>query len=71
MHFLSENERWSDAEELGGLSGVFEQDMGNLPYVQEGLRASGNGLVHFGKYTEMRIRQLHLLIDRYIAAGGK
>jgi nitrite reductase/ring-hydroxylating ferredoxin subunit len=71
VHFLSENERWSDAEELGGLAGVFEQDMGNLPYVQEGLRASGNGLVHFGKYTEMRIRQLHLLIDRYIAAGGK
>jgi hypothetical protein len=25
--------------------------------------------VHFGKYSEMRIRQLHKMIDRYIAEG--
>ena len=43
--------------------------MGNLPYVQEGLHSSGNGLVHFGRYTEMRIRKLHQLIDEYIARG--
>ena len=49
VHVLSEEERWSDAEELGALAGVFEQDMGNLPYVQEGLRASGTGAVHFGR----------------------
>ena len=54
---------------MGGLAGIFEQDMGNLPYVQEGLRASGNGLVHFGKYTEMRIRHHHHMIERYIAEG--
>lgn len=65
-HFLTENERWSDAAELGGLAAIFEQDMGNLPYVQEGLRASGNGLVHFSRYSEMRIRQLHKLLDRYM-----
>jgi phenylpropionate dioxygenase-like ring-hydroxylating dioxygenase large terminal subunit len=65
-HFLTENERWSDAAELGGLAAIFEQDMGNLPYVQEGLHSSGNGLVHFSKYSEMRIRQLHKLIDRYM-----
>ena len=44
--------------------------MGNLPYVQEGLKASGNGVVQFGRYTEMRIRKLHQMIDRYIAAGS-
>lgn len=66
VHFLSENERWSDAAELGGLAGVFEQDMGNLPYVQEGLRSSGIGVVHFARYSEMRIRQLHKLLDRYM-----
>jgi len=68
-HLLSENERWSDAPELGGLAAVFEQDMGNLPFVQEGLRASGTGQVHFGRYTEMRIRQLHKLLDRYIGTN--
>ena len=66
VHFLREDEKWSDAPELGGLAGIFEQDMGNLPYVQEGLHASGTGMVHFGRYTEMRIRQLHRMLDRFI-----
>ncbi len=69
VHELGIDEPWSAAEELGGLAGIFEQDMGNLPYVQEGLHASGTGVVHFARYSEMRIRQLHLLIDRWIAAG--
>jgi nitrite reductase/ring-hydroxylating ferredoxin subunit len=58
------------ADQLGaGLCAVFEQDMGNLPYVQEGLHTSGTGLVHFGKYSELRLRALHKMIDRYIAEG--
>jgi hypothetical protein len=68
VHELGVDEPWSDAPELGGLVGIFEQDMGNLPYVQEGLHASGTGVVHFGRYSEMRIRQLHHMIERYIAA---
>jgi phenylpropionate dioxygenase-like ring-hydroxylating dioxygenase large terminal subunit len=69
VHELGIDEPWSNATELGGLAGIFEQDMGNLPYVQEGLHASGNGLVHFGRYSEMRIRHHHHMIERYIAAG--
>jgi len=53
-----------------GFCAVFEQDMGNLPYVQLGLRATGSGVVHFGKYSEIRIRQLHKMIDRFIAEGS-
>ncbi len=69
VHELGIDDAWSEATELGGLAGIFEQDMGNLPYVQEGLHASGNGLVHFGKYSEMRIRHMHHMIERYIAEG--
>jgi hypothetical protein len=69
VHELGVDDPWSEATELGGLAGIFEQDMGNLPYVQEGLHASGNGLVHFGRYSEMRIRHTHQMIERYIAAG--
>ena len=69
VHELGLDDPWSEATELGGLAGIFEQDMGNLPYVQEGLRSSGNGLVHFGRYSEMRIRHLHQMIERYIARG--
>lgn len=69
VHELGIDEPWANAEELGGLAAIFEQDMGNLPFVQEGLHASGNGEVHFGRYTEMRIRKMHDMIDRYIAEG--
>ena len=54
---------------MGGLAGVFDQDFSNLPYVQEGLHATGNGQVHFTNYTEARIRHMHQMIDRYIAQG--
>ncbi|TAJ74324.1 MAG: aromatic ring-hydroxylating dioxygenase subunit alpha [Phenylobacterium sp.] len=54
---------------LEGLAAVFDQDFSNLPHVHEGLRATGTGEVHFGRYSEMRIRHLHHMIDRYIAEG--
>src|SRR5439155_5992889 len=38
VHELGVDEPWSNAAELGAaLAGVFEQDMGNLPHVQDGL----------------------------------
>jgi hypothetical protein len=40
--------------------------MANLPYVQEGLNASLSGTVHFGRYSEMRIRHHHHLIEKYM-----
>lgn len=67
---LDFDQPWSDAPELGVLAEIFEQDMLNLPFVQQGLHASATGVVHFGRYSEMRIRQMHLLIARYIAAGA-
>jgi phenylpropionate dioxygenase-like ring-hydroxylating dioxygenase large terminal subunit len=69
VHELDVDEPWSSAVELGGLAGIFEQDMGNLPYVQEGLHASGTGVVHFGRYSELRIRKLHQMVEQYIAEG--
>lgn len=68
-HKLDFDQPWSDAPQLGVLAEIFEQDMLNLPFVQEGLRASATGEVHFGRYSEMRIRQMHLLIARFIAEG--
>jgi phenylpropionate dioxygenase-like ring-hydroxylating dioxygenase large terminal subunit len=52
-----------------GLAAVFEQDMENMPAVQAGLRSSGTGVVHFGLYSEMRIRHMHQMIARMIADG--
>jgi phenylpropionate dioxygenase-like ring-hydroxylating dioxygenase large terminal subunit len=68
MKFLTDAQPWTDAPELGVLGAVFEQDMGNLPYVQEGLRASKNGEVNLGDYQEIRIRQFHQTLEKYLRA---
>lgn len=52
-----------------GLAAVFDQDFSNLPHVHDGLIASGTGEVHFGQYSEMRIRHFHHMIDHLIAEG--
>lgn len=67
MHYLTPDQKWTDAPELGGLGAVFEQDMGNLPYVQEGLHASKTGRIQLADYQEVRIRQFHQTLDKYIA----
>ncbi len=68
MHLLADDEPWTAATELpASLAGVFEQDMGNLPYVQEGLKASKTGEVNLGDYQEIRIRHFHRTLDKYLA----
>jgi len=48
---------------------IYQLDMENLPYVQEGLKTSGNNLVQFANYQDMHIRQYHIMIQRYIDGG--
>jgi phenylpropionate dioxygenase-like ring-hydroxylating dioxygenase large terminal subunit len=67
MRTLSEDEPWSSAHELGFFSGIFGQDEANMAPVQEGLRDLGEEEIHFGRYTEVRCRNLHRMVDRYIA----
>lgn len=67
MHMLSENETWSAATELGALGNVFDQDMANLPYVQDGLKVSKTDEVNLGDYQEIRIRHFHRTLDKYLA----
>ena len=67
MHMLSDDETWSSATELGVLGNVFDQDMANLPYVQEGLKVSKTNQINLGDYQEIRIRQFHRTLDKYIA----
>lgn len=66
MHMLGEDETWSAAEELGTLGNIFDQDMANLPYVQEGLKASKTNQVNLGDYQEIRVRHFHKTLDKYL-----
>ncbi|SNT14274.1 Phenylpropionate dioxygenase, large terminal subunit [Azospirillum sp. RU38E] len=67
MNFLGPDQPWTDAKELGVLGDVFQQDMDNLPFVQDGLKASKNGAVQLGNYQEIRVRHLHATLDKYLA----
>jgi phenylpropionate dioxygenase-like ring-hydroxylating dioxygenase large terminal subunit len=64
--FLEEDQGWDVA--LGNLGLVLEQDQSNLPHVQSGMIASETGVVELGNYQEMRLRQMHNMIDKYIDA---
>jgi phenylpropionate dioxygenase-like ring-hydroxylating dioxygenase large terminal subunit len=67
MKLLTDDQPWSAAEELGVLGHVFDQDMENLPFVQDGLKVSKTNEVQLGDYQEIRIRQFHQTLDKYLA----
>ncbi len=67
MHFLGPDEKWTAAAELGGLGDVFEQDMENLPFVQQGLHCSKTGKVQLANYQEIRIRHFHRTLSKYLS----
>jgi phenylpropionate dioxygenase-like ring-hydroxylating dioxygenase large terminal subunit len=64
VHWLSEDEDWTKAPELGFLARVFNQDTMNLGQVQSGLHASVREHVQLGRYQESKIRHFHALLER-------
>jgi hypothetical protein len=66
---LTLDQSWHEAEAMGQLADVFQQDMDNLPKVQAGLKSKGKRGVSFGLYQETRMRMHHRMIDGYIDAG--
>jgi phenylpropionate dioxygenase-like ring-hydroxylating dioxygenase large terminal subunit len=67
LNFLSDEKKWSDAPELGALGPIFDQDMGNLPYVQAGLNASKTKKIQLGNYQEVKIRHIHNMLDKFMS----
>jgi hypothetical protein len=68
IHWLGEDEDWTQAPELGFLARVFNQDAGNLGCVQQGLHAAQHRHVTFGLYQETKIRHFHSLLERTLSA---
>jgi hypothetical protein len=67
VHWLSADDDWTSAPELGALARVFNQDTFNLPNVQRGLQASPYENVIFARYEETKIRHFHMLLDEHLA----
>jgi phenylpropionate dioxygenase-like ring-hydroxylating dioxygenase large terminal subunit len=63
---LGFDDDWTEAEDLGSLAMVFNQDTGNLPRVQRGLHATKQRGTNLGRYQESRIRQIHHELDYWI-----
>lgn len=67
IHHLGPDDDWVDAPELGMLAKVFNQDVVNMPEVQQGLKSMKVPEVIFANYGETKIRHFHQLLDAWIA----
>ncbi len=57
--FLGPDDHWTQAPELGGLAKIFEQDVGNIPQVQKGLKTKQPPYVWNSAYQESILRNFH------------
>jgi phenylpropionate dioxygenase-like ring-hydroxylating dioxygenase large terminal subunit len=65
MQMLEPDQNWSEA--LGVLGSIVDQDMGNLPHVQAGMKASKTRKLQLANYQEVRVRHFHQTLDKYLA----
>lgn len=64
VHILSADEPWTNAPELGTLAKIFEQDCGNIPSVQRGLKTKMPDHIWYSAYQESIIRNFHQNYER-------
>jgi nitrite reductase/ring-hydroxylating ferredoxin subunit len=69
VRWLGEDEPWSNAQELGGLGPIFDQDGANFALIQRGMKAGGDPHLRPAAYQESRIRHLHDTLARYVGDG--
>jgi hypothetical protein len=66
LHMLEEHETFTDAPELGGLGKVFDQDLFNMPRVQQGLEATFKPGITLSNYQEGKVRWLHHKLGEWV-----
>jgi phenylpropionate dioxygenase-like ring-hydroxylating dioxygenase large terminal subunit len=66
LKLLGVDDDWTEAYELGILARVFNQDVYNLPRVQEGLESGAIDEVVFARYQETKIRSFHAEWARWV-----
>lgn len=69
VHWLEEHEVFSDAQELGMLGKVFDQDLFNMSKVQLGLETTHKPGITLGNYQESKIRWLHDKLTEWVEEG--
>ncbi len=66
LRMLAPDESWTNAPELGSLAKIFDQDCGNLPAVQLGLKTKQPDYVWYSAYQESIIRNFHQNYERVL-----
>ncbi len=66
IHWLEPDEDWTNAPELGPLAKIFNQDLRNLPYVYQGMKATAKEHLRLGDYNELKLRHFHKLYDKWV-----
>ena len=69
VHWLEEHETFTDAEELGMLGKVFNQDLFNMSKVQLGLETTRKPGITLGNYQEAKVRWLHQKLGEWVERG--
>ena len=66
VHVLDTDDSWTLAPELGGLAMVMDQDTGNMPWVQRGVRSLESGVLQLADYNEAKLRHFYGLLEKYL-----
>ena len=66
IHWLGPDDDWTDAPELGSLAGVFNQDVRNMAFVYDGMKATARECVRLADYNETKIRHFHALYGEWV-----
>ncbi|WP_322769281.1 aromatic ring-hydroxylating dioxygenase subunit alpha [Frankia sp. Cr1] len=67
IRWVAEGVDMADVSELGLLGPVFDQDIANLPFVQQGLKTTRKPGITLATYQESRIRHFHYLLDTWMS----
>ena len=69
LQILRDDQSFTEAENFSSLAFIFDQDMVNMDFVQKGMKAAKatKKAISLGNYQESRVRDLHEMIDRYLA----
>lgn len=67
---LGFDDAWTAASELLSLSKILDQDVGNLPSIQRGLKAKQPPYVWLSAYQEGKIRNFHRNYERALGLDG-
>ena len=70
VHWLGDDQTFTDAPELGMLGKVFDQDLFNMARIQLGLETTRKPGITLGNYQEAKIRWLHQKLGQWVERAG-